>query len=233
MSRKKMKMKLQLMGNKAARRQTFRKRKSCLVKKAGELSVLCDVQAVMIIHSPYEHGIQIWPSKEEASSLLRRFLSMPSYERKRHGMDQEAFLRQQINVLSSKVEKEEKKNQELELEYLVGWFLGCGERALKQLTYDELSHLHLMVEAKLEEVQATMNALLLHQQTPGGFLCHAAVEGEPNNMLPHGLPSFYGSVEERIRALSGPDWQREMMTSPSLPSISTLAPSSSFPPLMS
>lgn len=224
----KKKMKLQLIENKTSRRQTFKKRKTCLMKKIGELSILCDVQAAMVIHSPYDHGIQVWPSKEEASSLLRRFLDAPLYERQKHGMDQEAFLRQQINVLNSKVEKEEKKNQELESEYLAAWFLGFRGRTLKQLTYDELNHLQLMVEAKLEEVQARMNAILRHQQTPGGFLTYAAVEPGPST-LPHGLTSFYDAVEARIRALRGPEWQREMMASPSLPSISAFAPSSLVP----
>nr|WQI83119.1 MADS-box transcription factor [Spirodela polyrhiza] len=67
----KKKTRRRLIGNKNDRKHTFRMRKSCLVKKVGELSALCDVQAAMIIHRPNEHGIQAWPSKETVSSLLR------------------------------------------------------------------------------------------------------------------------------------------------------------------
>ncbi|XP_007033169.2 PREDICTED: MADS-box protein AGL42 [Theobroma cacao] len=74
----KRKMEMKVIENEKARKRVFEKRRNNLLKKAKELSILCDIKILVII---FELGIpkaQIWPDNdEEATQIINRFKQQP------------------------------------------------------------------------------------------------------------------------------------------------------------
>ena len=74
-------MKLEYIENDTTRRVTYRKRSRGLLKKTRELSVLCGVDACVLIYSPYSPTPLAWPSiGDEAKRILIEFKMRPMAE---------------------------------------------------------------------------------------------------------------------------------------------------------
>ncbi|XP_022759285.1 agamous-like MADS-box protein AGL11 [Durio zibethinus] len=72
MGRRRMEMKL--IENEKARKKVFEKRRNNLLKKAKELSILCDIKILLIIYELDKQRPQIWPgNEEEAEQIINRF----------------------------------------------------------------------------------------------------------------------------------------------------------------
>ncbi|KAA8538693.1 hypothetical protein F0562_028326 [Nyssa sinensis] len=113
------KVKYELIADERARKQTFRKRKSGLLKKVSEITTLCSVDACAIIYSNDAVQPEIWPSPIEAYHLLQRFDKLPTMKQTSNMINQETFLRQNVSRLTKNLENEKKKNRWLELEQLL------------------------------------------------------------------------------------------------------------------
>ncbi|XP_022759950.1 agamous-like MADS-box protein AGL16 [Durio zibethinus] len=67
-------MEMKLIENEKARKKVFEKRRNSLLKKAKELSILCDIKILLIIYELDKQKTEIWPGNdEEAEQIINRF----------------------------------------------------------------------------------------------------------------------------------------------------------------
>ncbi|XP_057468727.1 agamous-like MADS-box protein AGL66 [Actinidia eriantha] len=74
-----MKLEIKMIENNTSRQVTFWKRRNSLIKKAYELSVLCDIDLTLIMFSP--SGLTQFSGKRRISDLFSRFINLPDQER--------------------------------------------------------------------------------------------------------------------------------------------------------
>ncbi|XP_042036194.1 agamous-like MADS-box protein AGL80 isoform X1 [Salvia splendens] len=110
------KIKYQLIADARTRRETFKKRKSGLLKKLNELKTLCNVEACGFVMNEDGSQSQVWPSMPAASQVVQRFLSLPSSSKTTNMVDQSGFLRQNLSRISKNLDRETRKVQHLEKE---------------------------------------------------------------------------------------------------------------------
>lgn len=114
---------LKLIPNETARRTTFRKRKAGLLKKAKELSTLCDVKVCSLICSPIEEQPSISPSPSEALQAFRRVLKLPPRKQKKYVLNPETFMQESVEKVKKTLEKEKEKNKRLEIEQAIAEYV--------------------------------------------------------------------------------------------------------------
>ncbi|CAA0826477.1 AGAMOUS-like 96 [Striga hermonthica] len=110
------KVKYEFVLDERTRRETFKKRKTGLLKKLNELGTLCDVEACGVIINGEGTQLETWPSPSEASTTIQKFLDLPSSSHTNHRVDQIGFLRQNLSRLSKNLDKETQKVHSLEKE---------------------------------------------------------------------------------------------------------------------
>ncbi|CAN8265264.1 unnamed protein product [Cochlearia groenlandica] len=113
MTRQKVKMKF--IENESARKTTYNKRKKGILKKAYELTTLCDVPIAVIIQSPYDTNQEVYPSKEAVEQVVSKFKMLSSMDKTKKMVNQETFLQQRIYKATEAYNKLKKENKELEL----------------------------------------------------------------------------------------------------------------------
>lgn len=157
MARKK--VKLQWIANDSTRRATFKKRKKGLLKKAHELSTLCDVKTCVVVYGgPHEREAEAWPSAAESLRVLRRFRSMPDTEQSKKMMDQEGFLRQRLAKAQEQLRRLERDNHELDTCLLMHDAI-AGNLTLNASPIEEATALAWLVEMRLRNVQERIHHL--------------------------------------------------------------------------
>ncbi|GLU02207.1 hypothetical protein SLE2022_194670 [Rubroshorea leprosula] len=70
-------LQLKKIENKAYKHITFAKRRSGLVKKAYQLSTLCDVEVALIICSP-ARNLTLFEGKKRVEEVLSHFIQIPA-----------------------------------------------------------------------------------------------------------------------------------------------------------
>ncbi|XVF30091.1 hypothetical protein REPUB_Repub16aG0027000 [Reevesia pubescens] len=140
------KIKHELISNESVRKATLKKRKAGLLKKLNELTTLCGVAACAIIFSSYDTQPDVWPSQIEAFHVLEKFKNLPAMKQGKNMMDQNIFLRRSILQLNERLEKQRKKNQELEKEFVLAQCI-AGENNNDLNNLEQLKELvHLLKE---------------------------------------------------------------------------------------
>uniref|UniRef100_A0A803KU18 MADS-box domain-containing protein n=1 Tax=Chenopodium quinoa TaxID=63459 RepID=A0A803KU18_CHEQI len=90
MTRKK--VKLAFIENNTARKATLSKRTHGLVKKTQELSVLCDVDACVIIYAKDTQVPVVWPSSDpEVRRIIAKYQDNPDMYQLERRLDQQSF----------------------------------------------------------------------------------------------------------------------------------------------
>ncbi|XP_062208961.1 agamous-like MADS-box protein AGL80 [Phragmites australis] len=157
MARKK--VTLQWIANDSTRRATFKKRRKGLMKKASELSTLCDVDACVVVYGDGESQPEVWPSVPEAARVLARFKAMPELDQCKKMMDMEGFLRQRIDKLKEQVHKAQRENRERETTLLLHDAIVGRRPGLAGLSVEEIASLGWMVENRLQNVRNAIERL--------------------------------------------------------------------------
>ncbi|KAG6531813.1 agamous-like MADS-box protein AGL80 [Zingiber officinale] len=153
------KVKLAWIANDANRRSTLKKRRKGLMKKVRELSILCGVEACMVVYDPQEpHHPAAWPSNGEAMRMLTRFKSLSDIERSRKMTNQETYLKSRVNKLAEQFRRLQRQNRETQMTALL--FEGLRGRPLYDLSIEDASALALMVDNKLQEVREKRQELI-------------------------------------------------------------------------
>uniref|UniRef100_A0A7N0UZ11 MADS-box domain-containing protein n=1 Tax=Kalanchoe fedtschenkoi TaxID=63787 RepID=A0A7N0UZ11_KALFE len=139
-------IKLELIPSISARITTFRKRKKSFFKKLNELKKLCEVDVCAFIKNPFDGKMEAWPSDPEAKSVAERFKNALAAKKKRYGMNQESYLRKNIENFANKLEKQEKKNDDLVFDMMVNGF------GIEQAGLDNPEDLRRALGKKIKEV---------------------------------------------------------------------------------
>ncbi|KAM5548607.1 hypothetical protein ABKV19_000162 [Rosa sericea] len=144
------KLRLQYIANASSRRNTFKKRKKGLLKKVYEITTLCDIKAATVIYSPFEAELKVFPSHLEVHQMLTRFRDMPEMEKTRNMVNQETFLRQQIDKIQEQIRKLKRDNQEKQITQVM--FDCLKGKTLSDLELKDLSDLTFIIEQNLKEL---------------------------------------------------------------------------------
>ncbi|XP_024314493.1 agamous-like MADS-box protein AGL80 [Brachypodium distachyon] len=134
------KVSLQRIPNDAARRATFRNRHDVLVKKASELSTLCNIKACVIVYGEGEAQPEVWSFVDEVVPILHRYKAMPEIGQCKKTVTQEDFLRQRIDKLKRQVHKAVQENRELDTACLVHKAMLGHLPRLEGLTVEEAAN---------------------------------------------------------------------------------------------
>src|SRR5438105_9393528 len=102
MARKK--VTLQWIVNDATRYATYKKHRKGLMKKASELSTLCDMDTCVVTYGEGDSQPEVWPSVAEAARVLARFKAMPELDQCKKMLDMEGFLKQRIGKLNEQLQ---------------------------------------------------------------------------------------------------------------------------------
>jgi hypothetical protein len=108
MTRKK--VKLAFIVNDAARKASYNKRKTNLLKKVDEISTLCGIEACAIVYGPFEPQPDIWPSPLGVQNVLSKFRSLTEFEQNRNKLNQEDFLKQRVFKAQQQLMKLRREN---------------------------------------------------------------------------------------------------------------------------
>uniref|UniRef100_A0A0D6R3F9 MADS-box transcription factor n=1 Tax=Araucaria cunninghamii TaxID=56994 RepID=A0A0D6R3F9_ARACU len=134
--------------NATSRQVTFSKRRNGLLKKAYELSVLCDAEVGLIIFSPrgklYEFASA---SMQKMIERYQKYAQESNTNSKTSEQDAQ-YLKQEIANMGQKIEMLESTQRKM---------LGEG---LGSCTVKELSHLENQVERGLQQIRARKNEIL-------------------------------------------------------------------------
>ncbi|KAM0040668.1 putative transcription factor MADS-type1 family [Helianthus debilis subsp. tardiflorus] len=78
------KVKLAFIKDNKARKNSFMKRKEWLKNKLKEVSILCSIDACVIMYSSYEPELEVWPDDNTAfPNVLNAFLTKSPMERRK------------------------------------------------------------------------------------------------------------------------------------------------------
>ncbi|KAH0745966.1 hypothetical protein KY285_007623 [Solanum tuberosum] len=162
------KIKMELIQDYKKRMTTLVTRKTGLVKKISELSILCDVKACMIIHEGNNH--QIWPNDpNEVTKLINLYKNHPFQGRSKWGKTlSNYFENDEKKRAGIKVEKDpptwdsrfdyfendEKKKVEIKVEKYPTW-----DSRFDYLSEKELQNLAGVVEKKMEKAKGKIELL--------------------------------------------------------------------------
>ncbi|KAL5697602.1 hypothetical protein ACHQM5_028727 [Ranunculus cassubicifolius] len=150
------KVKLEWIAKRAARRASFKKRKQGLMQKTRELSTLCGVQACVVVYDPDNQKAEVWPSRQEAESVLARFMRTSELDRKKNEMNVEGYLKKSINKEEVQLKKKQKENRGLEITKLMYDTL-AGK--VQYVVQNDVCELAVVLEEKLKMIDGRMEDL--------------------------------------------------------------------------
>ncbi|MCL7042697.1 hypothetical protein MKW94_018941 [Papaver nudicaule] len=103
--RKRGKISLAYIKDRTARRDSFRKRSQCLVRKVHELYTLCGVDGCAIMYGPFDPKTpKIWPEDTpKMHHILMKFKSRSVENRNKKGLDHQSFMKIQITKSCPKI----------------------------------------------------------------------------------------------------------------------------------
>ncbi|OIV95714.1 hypothetical protein TanjilG_01508 [Lupinus angustifolius] len=162
MTRKK--VKLAFIVNDASRKATYKKRKKGLMKKVGELSTLCGIDACAIVYSPYDPQPEVWPSPIGVQRVLAKFRRMPELEQSKKMVNQDSFLRQRILKAKEQVKKQSKDNREKEITQVMFQCLSAG-KILPNISMVDLNDLAWLIDQNLKDINRRIETLTKKAQS--------------------------------------------------------------------
>ncbi|XP_027772368.1 agamous-like MADS-box protein AGL80 [Solanum pennellii] len=102
---------LSLIENESDRKVSYKKREKGFLKKAHELSTLCDVEIAVVIDSPYNNEPTIFPNYSAAINTFIKFKELPTLEKSKDMVTREEFTKKRIEKIEKKLLKVRKQNR--------------------------------------------------------------------------------------------------------------------------
>ncbi|MFS7901302.1 putative transcription factor MADS-type1 family [Helianthus anomalus] len=94
------KAKLAFIKDKKERKNSFMKRNEWLKNKLKEVSILCSIEACMIMYSSYEPELVVWSEDNIAfQNVLNAFLTKSLMERRKFLLNQDSYFKERINKI--------------------------------------------------------------------------------------------------------------------------------------
>ncbi|OIW14087.1 hypothetical protein TanjilG_11432 [Lupinus angustifolius] len=135
----------------AKRKVTLKKRKNSLIKKMGEITTLCGIEACAIISSHNELQPEVWPSHFGVQNVLSKFKRMSETERYMKMLNQESFMNQRIMKAQEQLKKLRNENKKKETTLLMYQCLRNGnvDENIKMANMNDLSW---MIDQTLKDI---------------------------------------------------------------------------------
>ncbi|KAL5077061.1 hypothetical protein RYX36_016045 [Vicia faba] len=109
MTRKK--VKLQYIINQSSRRATYNKRKSSLLKKVNKISILCGIEACVVVYGENNDEPEVWPHGPRTQNVLQKFRCLSKLERNKRAEDLEGYLKKRIEKSHEQLRKQILENK--------------------------------------------------------------------------------------------------------------------------
>ncbi|CAN1127296.1 Agamous-like MADS-box protein AGL90 [Linum perenne] len=114
----------ELISDEVARKTTFKKRKNGLLKKLEEITTLCGIATcAFIIHNfggkDKKDQLEAWPSKSEATDVLKRQKELPRRKQEKYMMNHETMSSESLEKMKKVLKNQQEKNQLMEMELLL------------------------------------------------------------------------------------------------------------------
>ncbi|XP_019186572.1 PREDICTED: agamous-like MADS-box protein AGL80 [Ipomoea nil] len=122
-----------------------------MLKNLNELTILCGVDAAIIMYSSFESGPVIWPSVGEVQQRITRFMNLPHVEQTRRMMSPESFVEEMIQKLSTRLLKMKKDNREREMDALMHKII-TGEPTINSLSFIDQNDLDWVLTTDLAKI---------------------------------------------------------------------------------
>ncbi|XP_059310730.1 agamous-like MADS-box protein AGL80 [Lycium ferocissimum] len=103
MTRKK--VKLAFIENNTDRKTSYKKRQKGFLKKAEELSNLCDVETAIVVYSPYHNEPIVFPSHVAVINTFTKLRELPELEQLKHMETLEEFTKKRTTKLEEQLRK--------------------------------------------------------------------------------------------------------------------------------
>ncbi|XP_075473868.1 agamous-like MADS-box protein AGL80 [Primulina tabacum] len=133
------------------RKKVYNNRSQGLLKKVNELSILCGIDAAVVIHKRDENNATLWPSPEIYMDRMQKFLNFSTAERERKMVTHDKFLDQRVVEESRNLFKSQKTNEILEGE-LVTDELTNGRCSYEQLDIIHMNNMNSLADDMLERI---------------------------------------------------------------------------------
>uniref|UniRef100_A0A453TB71 MADS-box domain-containing protein n=2 Tax=Aegilops tauschii TaxID=37682 RepID=A0A453TB71_AEGTS len=153
----------------STRRSRYKQRLKGLMKKAGDLATLCDVDTCVVVYGEDGAAPEVFPSSDKAVGILNGFKSMPELGHCKKTMDQEGLLTERIAKLQEQVDKSRRECQDRETRYLLQQIMDGNLPGHVGLSVEQLAR----VGYKVEEMIKTMGERMgkTHSQAPPPAPC--------------------------------------------------------------
>ncbi|XP_073152796.1 agamous-like MADS-box protein AGL80 [Henckelia pumila] len=133
------------------RKKVYKNRSEGLLKKVSELSILCGIDAAVVIHKRDENNATLWPSPELYMERMHKFLSFSSVERDRKMVTHDKFLDQRVVDESKNLFKAQKTNEILEGELVTDELIN-GKISYEQLDLIHMNNMNSLADEMLESM---------------------------------------------------------------------------------
>ncbi|XP_076937072.1 agamous-like MADS-box protein AGL80 [Bidens hawaiensis] len=190
------KVKLAFIVDNKARKISFMKRKESLKKKLNELCILCDVEACIILYSPYEPEPEFWPEdKVVIQNVLEQFLSKQPMEKSKNMTNQVSYLKERIKKANEQLNKLKMANKEIVQANMMSDCLS-GNVSVADLNSTDLNELVSLARLKISEIDERIE--FLNGDDP-------QVAPAPESQQPHSQEVVYGSSTTNKLVAEGAD----------------------------
>ncbi|KZV46180.1 hypothetical protein F511_15190 [Dorcoceras hygrometricum] len=146
------------LSNRSERKASFKKRNKGLMKKVGELSTLCGVDACAITYSEFQLQPEVWPSPPEARRVLERFMEQPDLERNQFMQTQMSLTRQLIEKTRNKLRRQQTENKRKELTIFMFQCIE-GNTDIGKLDVRDRVEMNIVIDDVLREITERMEQL--------------------------------------------------------------------------
>ncbi|XP_055827343.1 agamous-like MADS-box protein AGL80 [Solanum dulcamara] len=151
------KVKLAFIENINKRKASYNKRMKGFLKKVHELSILCEVEIVVVIYSTYHQEPKVFPSHDVAINTCTKFREFSYFEQSKNMMTQEKFTKQRIEKMEEQLQKVKKKNRVSELTNKMHELLNGGDIHVG-MNFSELNDLSYVINQNLKNIREALKA---------------------------------------------------------------------------
>ncbi|KAI3728818.1 hypothetical protein L6452_17462 [Arctium lappa] len=152
------KVKLEYITDEYARKTSFTKRKTSVMKKLNELCTLCGVEACAIMYSEYDPEVQVWPNNIGVQYVLDQFMTVPEVEQSKKMVNQDSYIRKRISKTKEQIDKNSKDNRERTIGLVVSECLS-GEKSVTNLTLMDLKDMVFFIDYNISDIEARLEFL--------------------------------------------------------------------------
>ncbi|KZV46895.1 hypothetical protein F511_36033 [Dorcoceras hygrometricum] len=149
--------------NQRQRDKVYKNRSEGLLKKMNELSILCGIDAAIVIHKRDENNATLWPSSEIYRQRMQKFLNFSSAEREKKMVTHDKYLDQRLLDESRNLLKSRRTNEVLEGE-LVTDDVTAGTISCEQLNLIHMNNMKVLADDMIEKVDEVISDYQMSEQ---------------------------------------------------------------------